>query len=207
MNPLHPLSGDVVMATGNAGKVAELNRLFGDRAFRLRPQSEFSVIEAEETGLCFVENAILKARAAAQQTGLPALADDSGLEVDALNGAPGVHSARYAGSSGGNASSTANNAKLLETMAGIPDGQRQARFHCVLVLLLHASDPMPLIAHGTWEGEILRAPRGVGGFGYDPLFFLPEYGLSVAELDPTLKNTVSHRGLAAQQLLARLSGA
>lgn len=197
------LSGDVVMATGNRGKVAELSRIFAALPITLRPQSEFAVVEADETGLCFVENAILKARAAAEQTGLPALADDSGLEVDALGGLPGVRSARYA-SSGGD---EGNKTKLLDAMADVPDGQRQARFHCVLALLRHAEDPVPIIAQGCWEGEILRAPRGEGGFGYDPLFFLPEQGVSAAELAPELKNTISHRALASARLLALLRGA
>ncbi|MFT4767229.1 MAG: XTP/dITP diphosphohydrolase [Glaciecola sp.] len=196
------LSGDIVVATGNQGKVAELARLLAQLPVNLRPQSEFNVIAAEETGLTFVENAILKARAVAAQTGLPALADDSGLEVDALLGAPGVRSARYAQGSDGD--DEANKDKLLETMANVPDGARQARFHCVLVLLRHPNDPVPLIAQGRWEGIILREPQGNGGFGYDPLFFVPSHGLSAAELDPAQKNAISHRGLAAADMLALL---
>lgn len=193
--------GDLVVATGNAGKVKELARLFGDLPVRLRLQSELGVIPAEETGLTFVENAILKARAAALQTGLPALADDSGLEVDALQGAPGVHSARYAESGG----DEANKAKLLQALAGLDESQRQARFHCVLVLLRHAADPVPLIAQGVWEGSILDAPQGEGGFGYDPIFKVRSHGLSAAELESSVKNAISHRGVAAQQLLAQLA--
>lgn len=194
---------DVVMATGNLGKVAELNRIFSGMPFTLRPQSEFSVIDVEETGLCFVENAILKARAAAQQTGLAALADDSGLEVDALNGLPGVRSARYAESGG----DEANKSKLLNALSDVPDGQRQARFHCVLVLLKHAEDPVPIIAQGCWEGEILREPRGDGGFGYDPLFYLREHNMSAAQLPADIKNAQSHRAVAAARLITQLSAA
>ncbi|WP_439106468.1 RdgB/HAM1 family non-canonical purine NTP pyrophosphatase [Congregibacter sp.] len=196
------LAGDIVVASGNQGKVSELARLFGQLPVTLRPQSQFSVTPAEETGLTFVENAILKARAVAAQTGLPALADDSGLEVDALLGAPGVRSARYAEGSDGD--DEANKSKLLKTMKDVPDGARQARFHCVLVLLKHPEDPVPLIAQGRWEGIILREPRGEGGFGYDPLFFVPSHNVSAAELEPAVKNAISHRGLAAADMLALL---
>lgn len=195
------LSGELVVATGNAGKVAELKTIFADLPLTLRLQSEFSVTPAEETGLTFVENAILKARAVAAQTGLPALADDSGLAVDALGGAPGIYSARYAGGGG----DSANNRKLLEAMSAVEDGQRGARFVCTLVLLRHAEDPVPLIAQGSWEGTILSAPRGKGGFGYDPLFLDPELGLSAAELAREEKNRRSHRARAAQQLLQQLA--
>ncbi|MDP5054150.1 MAG: RdgB/HAM1 family non-canonical purine NTP pyrophosphatase [Congregibacter sp.] len=201
---LRRLSGDIVVASGNQGKVAELARLFGHLPVTLRPQSEFTVTPAEETGLTFVENAILKARAVAAQTGLPALADDSGLEVDALFGAPGVRSARYAQESGSDGDDEANKRKLLQAMADVPDAARQARFHCVLVLLKHPDDPVPLIAQGRWEGMILREPRGRGGFGYDPLFFVPSQGMSAAQLDSAVKNAISHRGLAAADMLALL---
>lgn len=197
------IAGDVVVASGNMGKVAELGRLFAPLNITLRLQSDFAVVPAEETGLTFVENAILKARAASAQTGLPALADDSGLEVDALDGAPGVRSARYAGSG----DTANNNAKLLEALHGVPDERRQARFHCVLVLLRHADDPVPLLAQGTWEGRILAAPRGGGGFGYDPLFWVPGHDASAAELDAEVKNRISHRGLAAAKMLTLLRGA
>lgn len=195
-------SGDIVVASGNQGKVAELARLFGQLPVNLRPQSEFSVIPAEETGLTFVENAILKARAVSEQTGLPALSDDSGLEVDALNGAPGVRSARYAEGSDGD--DEANKSKLILAMKDVPDGARAARFHCVLVLLKHPEDPVPLIAQGRWEGLILREPHGDGGFGYDPLFFVPSHGVSAAQLESAEKNAISHRGLAAAEMLALL---
>jgi XTP/dITP diphosphohydrolase len=161
------------------------------------------VPDADETGLTFVENAILKARNAAQHTGLPAIADDSGLEVDFLNGAPGIYSARYAGDGG----SAANNAKLLEALAGVPEAGRSARFQCLLVYLRHADDPTPIICQGTWEGWILEAPRGAAGFGYDPLFFVPTEGLSAAELPAERKNTLSHRGQALRCLLAAFSRA
>jgi XTP/dITP diphosphohydrolase len=193
----------VVVASGNPGKVAELARLFAPLSLNLRLQSEFKVVPAEETGLTFVENAILKARAATAQSGLPALADDSGLEVDALNGAPGVRSARYADTG----RSEDNNRKLLAALQGVPEEHRQARFHCVLVYLRHPDDPVPLIARGSWEGRILTALRGDGGFGYDPLFYVPDLDASAAELDAEVKNRISHRGLAAAQMLALLGGA
>ena len=191
----------LVLASSNAGKLAELRDLLGDAGIDLHAQSEFGVEDAEETGLTFVENAILKARHAARATGLPALADDSGLCVDALGGAPGLYSARYAGMHGDNA---ANIAKLLDAIRDVPDERRTARFVSVLALLRHAEDPQPLVAEGTWEGRILHAPRGTGGFGYDPVFFDPSRGMGAAELDPALKNRVSHRGLALAQLRQRL---
>ena len=187
----------VVLASGNLGKLREIQALAGD-AFELVPQSDFSVSEAEETGLSFVENAILKARHSAQHTGLPALADDSGLEVDALNGAPGTHSARYAGPS---ASDRENVDKLLHELGATPEHLRRARFQCVMVYLRHALDPMPIIAQGTWEGRILNAPQGEGGFGYDPVFFVPTHRCSSAELTAAVKNQLSHRGKALRKLL------
>ena len=190
------LHGDLVVATGNAGKVAELTAIFADLPLQLRLQSDFDVVPAEETGETFVENAILKARAASAQTGLPALADDSGLAVDALGGAPGVYSARYAEEGG----DRANNEKLLKAMSSVADEERGARFICVLVLLRHAQDPTPLIAQGEWEGSILRELRGAQGFGYDPLFLPRAMALSAAELPRSEKNRISHRALAAQQL-------
>ncbi|HDP88635.1 MAG TPA: RdgB/HAM1 family non-canonical purine NTP pyrophosphatase [Thioalkalivibrio sp.] len=191
----------VVLATGNKGKLAELRHMLEGSAFQVLPQSDFGVPEAEETGLSFVENAILKARHAAAHTGLPAIADDSGIEVEALNGAPGIYSARYAGRHG---DSRANNDKLLAALAGLPEGERGARFYCVMVFLRHAEDPTPVIAEGAWTGRILEAPRGEGGFGYDPLFFDPALGRSAAELDPAEKNRISHRARALAQLRARL---
>lgn len=191
----------LVLASGNTGKLAELRMLLGGSGHALHAQSEFGVADAEETGLTFVENAILKARHAARATGLPALGDDSGLCVDALDGAPGLYSARYAG---GHGDAQANIAKLLQALREVPDARRTARFYCVLALLRHADDPMPLIAEGTWEGRILPAPRGTGGFGYDPVFLDPDTGLSAAELDPGTKNRTSHRARALAVLAARL---
>ncbi|MBE2210967.1 MAG: RdgB/HAM1 family non-canonical purine NTP pyrophosphatase [Xanthomonadaceae bacterium] len=193
----------LVLASGNTGKLAEFNTLLADAGFEVRPQSEFGVEDAEETGLTFIENAILKARHASQATGLPALADDSGLVVDALGGAPGLYSARYAGEHGNHA---ANIDKLLNELSDVPDERRTARFVCVLALLRHAEDPQPLVAQGTWEGRILHARQGEGGFGYDPVFFSPADGMSAAELPAEVKNLVSHRGRAMAMLQAALAG-
>lgn len=193
---------DVVLASGNAGKVREIQALLG-HGWRVRTQAEFGVEPVEETGDTFLANALLKARHAARRTGLPALADDSGLEVDALAGAPGVHSARYAGPG---ADDAANNAKLLRALAGMPDVRRTARYRCVLVWVNSAEDGTPVVAEGTWEGRILDAPRGDNGFGYDPLFLDPVSGKAVAELDPAEKNARSHRGLAFARLQQLLAG-
>ncbi len=193
----------VVLASGNAGKVREINQLLAGLAIEVVPQSDFGVPEAKETGLSFVENAILKARNAAAHTGLPAIADDSGLEVDALNGAPGIYSARYAGPG---ATDADNNAKLLQALNGVADEQRSARFQCLMVFMRHAEDPTPLICQGTWEGVIAHDARGDNGFGYDPLFEVPELGKRSAELPPEEKNRRSHRGLALKGLLEALGG-
>ncbi len=187
----------LVLASSNAGKLAELRDLLGDARIELHAQSEFGVADVEETGLTFVENALLKARHAARATGLPALGDDSGLCVDALDGAPGLYSARYAG---GHGDSAANIAKLLAALRDVPEAARTARFVCVLAVLRHAEDPQPLIAEGVWEGRILDAPRGSGGFGYDPVFFDPARAMGAAELDAALKNRISHRGIALARL-------
>ena len=197
MNETQPL----VLASGNAGKLREFAELLAPLGYTVHPQADFDVPEVEETGLTFVENALLKAREAARISGLPALADDSGLAVDALQGAPGIYSARYAGEP---KSDEANNRKLLEALADVPEGQRSARYWCVLVLLRHADDPVPEIVQMSWEGEILAHPRGAGGFGYDPLFWVPESGLSAAELSAEEKNRLSHRGRALRQLVERL---
>ena len=191
----------IVLASNNAGKVREFNQLLADSGFEVLPQSEFNVVEAEETGLTFVENAILKARNAAEHTGLPAIADDSGLEVDALDGAPGIYSARFAGAG---ASDQQNLEKLLDDIKDIPDAQRTARFQCLMVYLRHAKDPTPQIFQGTWEGRILHAPQGDNGFGYDPVFFVPTHNCSSAELEPDVKNSLSHRGQALKQLIEAL---
>jgi XTP/dITP diphosphohydrolase len=192
----------LVLASGNAGKVAELRQLLDGSAIDLVPQTTLGVGDADETGLTFVENALLKARHAARATGLPALADDSGLCVDALGGAPGLYAARYAGVHGDNA---ANNAKLLRELDGVPMSRRGAYFIAVLVVLRHADDPAPLIAEGRWHGRVLEAPRGTGGFGYDPLFLPDGSDLGAAELDTALKNRISHRGQALAALQARLN--
>lgn len=191
----------LVLASNNPGKAREIGAMLADLDIEVLPQSRFSTPEVEETGLTFVENALIKARAAAAASGLPALADDSGLEVDALHGAPGIRSARYAGTEGDDA---ANNAKLLEVLKEVPDADRGARFQCLLVLLRHTEDPTPWIFQGTWEGRILRTPQGENGFGYDPLFHVPEQGCSSAELPPEVKNRLSHRGQALRQFLHRL---
>ncbi|MEN1956893.1 RdgB/HAM1 family non-canonical purine NTP pyrophosphatase [Luteimonas sp. MJ204] len=192
---------DLVLASGNAGKLVELRELLGEAGFRLRAQSELGVGDIDETGLSFVENALLKARNAAQATGLPALGDDSGLCVDALDGAPGLYSARYAGP-GGNAAR--NIERLLHELDGVPDDARGASFHCCIVLLRHATDPRPLVVEGSWRGRILHAPRGDGGFGYDPLFLDPDSGQTAAELPAARKNAISHRGRALALLRTRL---
>jgi len=193
----------LVLASSNAGKLAEFAQILTEVQpdWELLPQSRFNIEDAEETGLTFIENAILKARHAARLTGLPALADDSGLCVDALGGAPGIHSARYAGEHG---NSAANITKLLHALRDVPAPNRRARFCCALALLRHPQDPEPLIAEGHWHGQILPAPRGAGGFGYDPVFFDPTLGQSAAELAPSIKHQRSHRGLALQRLRARL---
>jgi XTP/dITP diphosphohydrolase len=192
---------EIVLASGNVGKLAELRELLAGSGHMLRAQSEFGVTDVDETGLTFVENALLKARHASGATGLPALADDSGLCVDALGGAPGLYSARYGGAHGDDAR---NIARLLGELRDVPDAARTARFHCVLTLLRASDDPRPLVAEGTWEGRILHAPRGDHGFGYDPVFLDPENDLSAAELDPAIKNAISHRGRALAALKMRL---
>jgi XTP/dITP diphosphohydrolase len=189
----------VVLATNNAGKAKELNAMLGGLDMEVVSQASLGVPEAEETGLTFIENAILKARNAAAHTTLPAIADDSGLEVDALEGAPGIHSARFAGPK---ADDQANLKKLLEAMQDVPDIGRSARFRCVIVYLKHANDPAPLVTEGVWEGSILLAPKGSNGFGYDPVFWVPEKGCSSAELPAEVKNQLSHRGQALARLAA-----
>jgi len=191
----------LVIASNNKGKISEFTHLLAPLDLVPVPQGELGVGKAEEPAVTFVENAILKARHAARETGLPALADDSGLAVDALGGAPGVRSARYAGA---DASDLENLHALLGAMIDIPDGQRGAQFHCVLVYLRHADDPTPIICHGRWPGTILRAPQGDGGFGYDPIFLCPEKNLSASELTRDEKNRISHRGRALTLLMEQL---
>ncbi|MFC0337439.1 XTP/dITP diphosphohydrolase [Kushneria avicenniae] len=196
----------LVVASNNAGKLREFRELLEPLAWEVTSQAEHGISAVEETGLTFVENALLKARAACLGSGLPALADDSGLAVTALGGAPGIYSARYSGAQGDDRISNdrANNDKLLKALADVPEGQRGAHYHCVLVYMRHAEDPVPIIVQGSWPGEILSLPRGEGGFGYDPLFWVPEQGLSVAELSSELKNRISHRGRALAALLEQL---
>ncbi len=191
----------IVFASNNPGKVREVAHLLAPTGLEVVPQSEYLVPEAEETGLSFVENAILKARNACQHTGLPAIADDSGLEVDALQGEPGIYSARFAGP---DASDADNNSLLLGELAGVPEPERSARYQCAMIFMRHAEDPMPLVCQASWEGRILEAPRGEGGFGYDPLFWLPDLACTVAELDADSKNRLSHRGHALRALVAAL---
>lgn len=191
----------LVLASSNAGKLRELHPLLTPLGIEVLPQSVFRVADVEETGDTFVENALLKARAASQASGLPALADDSGLEVDALDGRPGIRSARFAGEP---RSDARNNARLLDALSATPAGQRSARYWCVLVFLRHARDPVPRIVQASWEGEILVAPRGEGGFGYDPLFWVPERQRSAAELSADDKNRLSHRGRALRELVDTL---
>jgi len=192
----------LVLASGNPGKLRELSRILDDLGYELHPQSEFDVPEVAETGTTFVENAIIKARHAAAHTGLPALADDSGIEVDALDGAPGVYSARF---SGPDADDDANNALLVEKLRAVPAAQRSARYRAVIVLMRHAGDPSPLICEGSWQGMIQLQPAGDGGFGYDPYFYLPGLGCTSAQLDSDEKNRLSHRGQALAELKRRLS--
>ena len=191
----------VVLATGNKGKVKELARMLSGLGIEVLPQSEFAVSEVAETGSTFVENAIIKARHAAKQTGLPAIADDSGLAVDALGGAPGVYSARY---SGDQATDQSNIIKLLDAMADVPKDKRQAKFLCVLVFMRHADDPTPIICQGEWAGEITSEQHGENGFGYDPVFWVEEQNCSSAQLLPEQKNELSHRGKALKLMLAQL---
>jgi XTP/dITP diphosphohydrolase len=189
----------IVLASGNKGKLKEFADLFAPMNINVVPQSEFDVPEAEETGLTFVENAIIKARNAAEYTGLPAIADDSGIEVDYLLGAPGIYSARY---SGDNATAEKNLNALLMALKDVPENERAARYQCVLVMMRHSKDPTPLICQASWEGQILTEPKGDGGFGYDPIFWVPEKQCSAAELSKQDKHAISHRGQAIRQFEA-----
>lgn len=195
------MSRQLVLASNNQGKLKELGELLAPLGLNPVSQGELGVGEAEEPAVTFVENALLKARHAARETGLPALADDSGLAVDALNGKPGVRSARYAGD---DASDEDNVKQLLEVMANVPEAERSAQFHCVLVYLRHADDPTPVICHGRWPGRILPATQGDGGFGYDPVFYAPEFDCSAAELTREQKGSISHRGRALRLLAEQL---
>ncbi|MGD9842729.1 MAG: RdgB/HAM1 family non-canonical purine NTP pyrophosphatase [Steroidobacteraceae bacterium] len=192
----------VVLATNNVGKLRELETLLQPLDFVVLPKAQFTSEAVIESGDSFVANALLKARHAAYVSGLPALADDSGIEVDALNGAPGIYSARYAGAQ---ATDTDNLYKLLDAMQAVADAERSARYRCALVYVRHADDVAPVICEASWEGRIARAASGNGGFGYDPIFWLPEQGCSAAELDPEIKNKLSHRGQALQLLWRALA--
>jgi XTP/dITP diphosphohydrolase len=192
----------VVLATTNQGKLSELRAVLARLSIEVVPQSDYTRDRVEETGLTFLENALLKARHAAQHAGLPAIADDSGLEVDALAGEPGIRSARYAGP---NASDAENLAKLLSAMDGIEPAQRTARYRCAIVYLRHALDPAPIVCQSAWEGRIGVDVRGNGGFGYDPIFEIPALGLTAAELDSDSKNALSHRGQAVRELAKHLA--
>jgi len=191
----------IVLASSNAGKIKELNDMLAKLDMQIIPQQELGIEDVEETGLCFVENAILKARNAALMSGMPAIADDSGLEVDFLNGAPGIYSARFAGP---DANTASNNKKLLDALADAPLEQRSARYQCVIVYMRHATDPTPIICQGSWEGHIALEAKGDGGFGYDPLFYVQALNCHAAEIDKQEKNRISHRGKAIQELLAKL---
>jgi len=192
----------IVLASGNAGKIRELQEMLAELDMQVVPQRELNIGDIEETGLCFVENAILKARHAASESGLPAIADDSGLEVDLLNGAPGIYSARFAGETATDAS---NNSKLLELLGDTALQQRSARYQCVIVYMRHATDPTPIICQGSWEGHIALQAKGDGGFGYDPLFYVQELNCHAAEIDKKQKNLISHRGKAIAELLVKLA--
>ncbi len=191
----------IVIASGNPGKLREIRRILEPLDFNVVPQSDFGVPECPEPHVTFIENCLAKARHASLHTGLPALADDSGICVDALNGAPGVYSARYAGEP---KSDQRNNEKLIAALANEPN--RRAHYYCVITLVRHPDDPQPLIAEGSWHGEIIDTPRGENGFGYDPYFYLPEFGKTGAELDPDHKNAISHRGQALDLLVRKLRG-
>lgn len=194
----------LVLASGNKGKLRELTAMLEPLGWEVRPQSDWDIPEAVEDGLSFIENALIKSRHAARLTGLPALGDDSGLAVDALDGAPGIFSARYAGQGAGDA---ANNAKLLQALQGMPEVRRSAHFYCAMALVHHAEDPAPLVSIGRWDGRILEAPAGEGGFGYDPLFWVPTENCSSAQLPAATKNRLSHRGKALKAMVAQMKEA
>lgn len=199
----HHTGEKIVLASNNAGKVREINQLLASEQITVVPQKDFNIPDAIEDGLSFVENAIKKARHASSLSGMPAIADDSGIEVDALNGAPGIYSARFAGPG---ASDTENLNKLLERLKEVPEEKRVARFQCLMIFMRHSEDPTPIICQGTWEGRILFEPQGENGFGYDPIFYVPTHNCSSAQLDAETKNSLSHRGQALKKMLRSLSG-
>jgi XTP/dITP diphosphohydrolase len=191
----------LVLASGNPGKLRELKAMLDPLGWVVMPQSDWAISEADEDGLSFIENALIKARHASKYTGLPALGDDSGLVVDALNGAPGIFSSRFGGA---NADDISNNNKLLSALEGVPKSARSAHFYCAMALVRHAQDPSPLLATGRWDGQIMKIPAGGGGFGYDPLFWVPEKGCSSAELPEQIKNRFSHRGKALSEMMVQM---
>lgn len=191
----------LVLASGNQGKLREMTAILEPLGWQVRPQSDWNVPDAIEDGLSFVENALIKARHASRLTGQAALGDDSGLAVDYLGGAPGIYSARYAGAGAGDG---ANNEKLLKALSGVPEAERGAHFYCAMVMVMHAEDPAPLVAIGRWDGRILEAPQGEGGFGYDPLFWVPGHACTSAQLPPEEKNSLSHRGRALRSLVKQI---
>jgi len=195
-------SQKIVLASSNSGKLGEINKILSGLDLEVLPQSEFRITDAEETGVTFIDNAMIKAKHATMQTGLPAIADDSGIEIDGLNGAPGVFSARYAGVG---ASDEDNLLKLIEAVKRLPENNRTARFVCCMVYLRNADDPSPVIAEGIWEGVAITEPKGENGFGYDPMFYVPTHHCTSAELPPDVKNELSHRGQALRLLLKKLS--
>ncbi|MBQ0721790.1 MAG: RdgB/HAM1 family non-canonical purine NTP pyrophosphatase [Gammaproteobacteria bacterium] len=196
------MNRELVLASSNKGKIAEIQAILRDQNIQVLAQSQLNILDADETASTFIENAIIKARHAASLSQLPAISDDSGLEVDALNGEPGVYSARYAGEP---SNDQRNTAKLLRELENVPEGLRTARFHCVMVFIAHANDPSPLIGHGVWQGKINLKQTGENGFGYDPVFYIPEQGCTSAELEPGIKNQISHRAQALSQLMPQIS--
>lgn len=196
------MSPELVLASSNKGKIAEIQAILRDQNIQVLAQSQLNILDADETASTFIENAIIKARHAASISKLPAISDDSGLEVDALNGEPGVYSARYAGEP---SDDRRNTAKLLRELENVPEGLRTARFHCVMVFIAHANDPAPLIGHGIWQGQISLKQTGENGFGYDPVFYIPEQGCTSAELETGIKNQISHRAQALSQLMPQIS--
>ena len=201
MTELSPPGRTLVLASGNPGKLRELNAMLDPLGWSVLPQSDWGISEAVEDGLSFIENALIKARHASKHTGLPALGDDSGLVVDALSGAPGIYSSRFAGA---DADDSANSHKLLNALKGVPESARGAHFYCAMALVRHAQDPAPLLATGRWDGRILETPAGSGGFGYDPLFRVPGQGCSAAELPAKIKNRLSHRGQALSKMTEQM---
>ncbi|MFT6624570.1 MAG: XTP/dITP diphosphohydrolase [Cycloclasticus sp.] len=196
------MSPELVLASSNKGKIAEIQAILRDQNIQVLAQSQLNILDADETASTFIENALIKARHAASISKLPAISDDSGLEVDALNGEPGVYSARYAGEP---SDDRRNTAKLLRELENVPEGLRTARFHCVMVFIAHANDPAPLIGHGIWQGQISLKQTGENGFGYDPVFYIPEQGCTSAELETGIKNQISHRAQALSRLMPQIS--